>query len=196
MLLLGTWTDCYAVQYGARVIKQSSAWASARRGKWGQLTPVENGWKIKKRKRAKRGVFYVCYILRAIRAGRCRERHYADHMFIQIYFRMHNFVVKFSKKIRLRRQGGIDPPNQNPADVPGGVSVRLSVCPVDRQQQRRPAGLLMSSGAGSGYRSIAACGPRKFRSDCKKIRQTYWSKTLRRFFTCHTGRFRDEYHTQ
>jgi len=36
------------------------------------------------------------YILRAIRAGICRERHYADHIFIQIYFRMHHFVVKFS----------------------------------------------------------------------------------------------------
>ena len=40
----------------------------------------------------------LCYILRAIRAGRCRERRYADYIFIQVYFRMHNFVVKFSKK--------------------------------------------------------------------------------------------------
>ena len=39
----------------------------------------------------------LCYILRAIRAGRCGERRYADHIFIQIYFRMHHFVVKFSK---------------------------------------------------------------------------------------------------
>ena len=39
----------------------------------------------------------LCYILRAIRAGRCRERRYADHIFIQIYFRMHHFVVKFPK---------------------------------------------------------------------------------------------------
>jgi len=39
----------------------------------------------------------LCYILRAIRAGRCRERRYADHIFIQIYVRMHHFVVKFSK---------------------------------------------------------------------------------------------------
>ena len=29
--------------------------------------------------------------------GRCRERRYADHIFIQIYFRTHHFVVKFSK---------------------------------------------------------------------------------------------------
>ena len=35
--------------------------------------------------------------IRAIRAGRCRERRYADHTFIQIYFRMHHFVVKCSK---------------------------------------------------------------------------------------------------
>ena len=44
--------------------------------------------------------------MRAIRAGRCRERRYADHIFIQIYFRMHHFVVKFSKF-------------SSPADVPG-----------------------------------------------------------------------------
>jgi len=50
----------------------------------------------------------------------CRERRYADHIFIiQSYYRVHHFVVKFSKKIlRLRRQRGIDPPSRNPADVP------------------------------------------------------------------------------
>ena len=85
-----------------------SPWASAHWGKWGQLTPLlKNGLKIKKRKRAKKSSFLN--ILIAIRAGRCRERRYADHIFIQMYFRMHHFVVKFSKKIRLRRQGGIDP---------------------------------------------------------------------------------------
>jgi len=46
----------------------------------------------------------------------CTERRYADYLFR--YFRMHHFVVKFRKKIRLRQQGGIEPPNQNPADVP------------------------------------------------------------------------------
>ena len=35
-------------------------------------------------------------------------------------------------------------------------SVRPSICPVNRQQQRRPAGLLLRSGAGSRHRSIAA----------------------------------------
>ena len=53
--------------------------------------------KLKSENMQKRAVFYACYILRAIRAGRCRERRYADHIFIQIYFRMHHFVIKFSK---------------------------------------------------------------------------------------------------
>jgi len=50
----------------------------------------------------------LCYILRAIRAGGCRERRYADHTFIQIYFRMHHFVVKFQNFLHVRWQGGID----------------------------------------------------------------------------------------
>jgi len=40
------------------------------------------------------------------------------------------------------------------------LSFRPSVCPVDRQQQRRPAGLLLRSGAGSRYRSMAAAAVR------------------------------------
>ena len=60
--------------------------------------PWKNGWKIKKRKHAKKSSFpCICYILRAIRAGRCRERRCADHIFIQMYFRIHHFVVEFSK---------------------------------------------------------------------------------------------------
>jgi len=39
--------------------------------------------------------FYVCGKLETIRAGRCRERRYADH---GLYFRMHHFVVKFFSK--------------------------------------------------------------------------------------------------
>jgi len=64
----------------------------------GSTDPLENVWKIRKRKHAKNSSFLcLCYILRAIRTGRCRERRYADHIFIQIYFRMHHCVVKFSK---------------------------------------------------------------------------------------------------
>jgi len=56
--------------------------------------------------------------------GGDRERLYADHI-IQIYFRVHHFVLKFSKLFRLRRQQGIDPPNQNPADA---VAVTAEHC--------------------------------------------------------------------
>jgi len=71
-----------AILYGTSLLQPMFTWASAHRGKWGQLTPLENGWKIKKRKHAKQSSFlYLCYILRAIRAGRCRERRYADHIF-------------------------------------------------------------------------------------------------------------------
>ena len=52
--------------------------------------PWKNGRKIKKRKHAKKSSFLcLCYILRAIKAGRFRER--------QIHFTMHHFVVKFLK---------------------------------------------------------------------------------------------------
>jgi len=97
----------------------------------GSADPLE---KLKSENMQKRAVFYVyCYILRAIRAGRCRERRYADHIFIQIYFRMHHSVVKFSKFHHFRRQGSIDPPNQNPADVPGfsAFSMAVAINPIN-----------------------------------------------------------------
>ena len=56
--------------------------------------------------------------MRAIMAGRCRERRYADHIFIQIYLRMYHFVVKFSKVSSPQAARGIDPPDQNHADTP------------------------------------------------------------------------------
>jgi len=45
------------------------------------------------------------------------ERRSADHIFIQIYFRMHHFVVKFSKIFFASGARGHCPPNQNPADA-------------------------------------------------------------------------------
>jgi len=51
-------------------------------------------------------------------AGSCRQRRYADHIFIQIYFRMHHFVGKFFKFSSPHEARGHLPPNQNPADVP------------------------------------------------------------------------------
>jgi len=65
---------------------------------------------------------FMLYILRAIRAGRCRQRRYADHIFIHIYFRMHHFVVKFSKFSSPQATRGHWPHNQNPADVPDSAS--------------------------------------------------------------------------
>jgi len=84
--------------------------------------PWKNGWKIKKRKHAKKSSFLN--ILRAIRAGRCRERRYADHIFIQIYFRINHFVVKFSKFSSPQAARGHWPPNQNHADPPDHRSGR------------------------------------------------------------------------
>ena len=46
---------------------------------------------------------------------------YADHIFIQIYFRMHHFVVKFSNFSSPQAARGIDPLNQNPADALAAV---------------------------------------------------------------------------
>jgi len=83
----------------------------------GSADPQE---KIKKRKLAKMSSFLcLCYILRAIMAGRCRQWRYADHIFIQIYFRMHHFVVKLFEIFFASGGKGHWPPNQNPADVPG-----------------------------------------------------------------------------
>ena len=93
--------------------------ASAHRGKWGQLTPRKIDKKLKSENMQKKSSFLcLCHILIAIRAGRCRERRYADHIFIQIYFRMHYFVVKFSQFSSPQAARGHWPSNQNPADVP------------------------------------------------------------------------------
>jgi len=64
--------------------------ASAHRGKWSQLTPPGKIDEKLKSEDMQKSSFLN--ILTAIRAGRCRERCYADHIFIQIYFRMHHFV--------------------------------------------------------------------------------------------------------
>jgi len=72
-----------------------SAWASAhKKGQMGSADP-RGKWmknKLKSENMQKKSSFLCSwYILRAIRAGRCRERRYADHIFIQIYYRMHHF---------------------------------------------------------------------------------------------------------
>jgi len=48
--------------------------------------------KLKSENMQNSSFLFLCYILRAIRAGRCREQRYADHIFIQIYFRMRHLI--------------------------------------------------------------------------------------------------------
>ena len=105
-------------------------WASAHIGA-NKVSWPPGKWmkKIKSESMQKKSSFLcLCYIFRAIRAGLCRERRYADHIFSQIYFRMYHFAVKFSKKLPQAARGHW-PPNQNPADVPGFI-VLQSVDPV------------------------------------------------------------------
>ena len=65
-------------------------------------SPWKNVWKIKKRKHAKNSSFLcLCYILIAIRAGRCRERRYADNIFYSDIlqnapFRSQIFIIFFA----------------------------------------------------------------------------------------------------
>jgi len=125
----------------------SLTWPSAHMGKWDQLTLWKNGWKIKKRKHARWGwsdtsddwlvqlmiiiiviiidhypssrVSLFLYILRRSpnSLSYWRERCYADNIFIQTYFRMQHFVVKFSKFCSTQATRVHWPPNQNPADL-------------------------------------------------------------------------------
>jgi len=60
-------------------------------------SPGKMDEKLKSENMQKSGVFYVYVIFESNQGGRCRERRCADHIFIQIYFRMHHFVVKFSQ---------------------------------------------------------------------------------------------------
>jgi len=93
--------------------------ASAHRGKWGQLTPCGKiDEKLKSENVQKRAVFMFMLYFDSNQGGRCRQRRYADHIFIRIYFRMHHFVVKFSKFSSPQTARVIDPRKRNPADVP------------------------------------------------------------------------------
>jgi len=73
--------------------------ASAYSGKWGQ--PWEMDEKLKSENMQKEQFSESGW-----GKGRCRERRYADHIFIQMYFRMHRFVVKFSQFSSPQAAGG------------------------------------------------------------------------------------------
>jgi len=83
----------------------------------GSADPLENNEKLKSENMQKGQLSMSMLYFESNQGGRCRERRYADHISIQIYFRMHHFVVKFSKFSSPQAARGIDPPNQNPADV-------------------------------------------------------------------------------
>ena len=114
-------------------------------GQMGQLThPLENGWKIKKRKHAKKSSFLcLCYTFRAIRAGRCRERRYADHIYSDI-LQNAPFRSQILKKLPQAARGHW-PPNQNPADFP-------ECRPDIPQLLRKTAIYMMSSSRGLSRR--------------------------------------------
>ena len=77
--------------------------------------PWKNGWKIKKRKHAKKssflngvwGKWYEWWLI----------GHADAYSFIQMYFRMHHFVVSLKKFSMPQVARGHWPPKENPADA-------------------------------------------------------------------------------
>jgi len=100
--------------------QRPAAWASAHRGNcMGSADPPGKMNEKSESETCKKEQFSVFMLyFKSNQGGRCRERRYADHIFIQIYSRMHHFVVKFSKFSSPQTARGHWPPNQNPADVP------------------------------------------------------------------------------
>ena len=74
--------------------------------------------KLKSENMQKIAVFMFMLYFESNQGRQCRERRYADHMFIRIYFRMHDFVVKFSNFSSPQAARGHRPPKQDPVDVP------------------------------------------------------------------------------
>ena len=103
--------------------------ASAHRGKWGQLTPWNMDEKLNSENMQKSSFLCLCYILRAIRAGRCRERRYADQMFNSDSLQNAPYRSQIFKNFFASGgNGALTPPNQNPADVPGPPSLCRICC--------------------------------------------------------------------
>ena len=61
----------------------------------------------------------------SIKADRCRERRYADHIIYSDI--LQNAPLRSQNFRRLRRQGGIDPRNQNPADVTARMNANIGL---------------------------------------------------------------------
>jgi len=86
--------------------------------------------KLKSENMQKRAVFYVCVIFweQSGPAGVENGAMLTIYLYIQIYFRMHHFVVRFSKFSSPQAARGHWPPSQNPTDVPGREVVRSQYC--------------------------------------------------------------------
>ena len=109
---------------GSKAVKRSllwmKPWASAHRGKWGQLNlPWKNGWKIKKWKHAKRAVFYV-YVKFWEQSGQAGVENGAmlPHIYSDI---LPNAPICSQIFTIFFASGGNRhwPPNQNPVDALG-----------------------------------------------------------------------------
>ena len=93
-------------------------WASAHRGKWRQLTPWKMDEKLTSENMQKRAVFYI-FVTVWEKSGQTDVENGA--IYSDILQNAPFCSQMFKNFLRLRRQGGIDPPNQNPADVPGAT---------------------------------------------------------------------------
>jgi len=106
---------CLPCTTSACAQRPTCTWASAHRGKWGQLTPWKKmNKKVKKRKHAKRAVFYVYVIFweQSGQAGAENGAMLTTYLFRYTVlqnapFRSQIFKIVFA--LALRRQGGIDP---------------------------------------------------------------------------------------
>jgi len=83
-----------SVIYVRLAVLTEHSWASAHRCNWGQLTPWKMDEKLKSEEN--RAVFYVYVIFREQSGQAGVENGAMLTTFIQIYFRMHHFLVKFS----------------------------------------------------------------------------------------------------
>ena len=106
-------------------LTSDEAWATAHKGKWGQLTPLEKMDENYKAKTCKKSSFLCLRLFFGEQSEQAGVENGArlTTYWSQIYFRVHHFLVKFSKFSSPRAARGHWPPNQNPADVPDGKSL-------------------------------------------------------------------------
>ena len=82
--------------------------------------PWKNGWKIKKRKHAKKRALFYVHVIFWEQSGQAGVENGAMLTTYLFRYTLECTISQsnFQNFLRLRRQRGIDPPSQNPADVP------------------------------------------------------------------------------